>query len=584
MAAIGSAHLGSGAVATANVADSAITEPKLADASVSARALQDDAITQAAISANSIATAALQDAAVTGPKIANSAIGSAHFSTGAVDTASVADSAITEPKLADASVSARTLQDGAVTQAAISANSIATAALQDAAVTGPKLANAAIGSAHLGSGAVATASVADSAITEPKLADASVSSRTLQDGAVTLAALDAATVDTRYATRADGTLTGDVVLGDSEQDTTSVRATLKIESGSPALGKRLTSDAGGHASWQHPNKVVHGFPLAGVSAPAGVMMALQKDGAAKVATRIPRNYFDSAGRLVNGYTSQYASISPTRLAYVYHISPTNKTGIEFYNVDTSTLPGEVVREVTRYPTEVDFIPGSANEIAFGPNRFIFASYNAVGVRVVFFDDLGPGNGVGFTTSETFGSDPFDPQSIAVVDDSTFLLAYHGITTNNPDHQARVVVGRADGTFGVPASLGTEHRTTNPHVAVVNDNTAAVVYLETPSLTGDSVTQLRLVAIGADSSVELGEIASEALIVAPIGIAPLTTDLFVVLLNDDGDRILQLWTNADGALGMIGELNLRASQFGNALSVNSFQTQSSWSSRVSERYS
>jgi len=296
------------------------------------------------------------------------------------------------------------------------------------------------------------------------------------------------------------------------------------------------------------------------------MMALQKDGAAKVATRIPRNYFDSAGRLVNGYTSQYASISPTRLAYVYHISPTNKTGIEFYNVDTSTLPGEVVREVTRYPTEVDFIPGSANEIAFGPNRFIFASYNAVGVRVVFFDDLGPGNGVGFTTSETFGSDPFDPQSIAVVDDSTFLLAYHGITTNNPDHQARVVVGRADGTFGVPASLGTEHRTTNPHVAVVNDNTAAVVYLETPSLTGDSVTQLRLVAIGADSSVELGEIASEALIVAPIGIAPLTTDLFVVLLNDDGDRILQLWTNADGALGMIGELNLRASQFGNALSV------------------
>ena len=113
-----------GGVATANLADDAVTGDKIADNTIHGGALID----------GTIATGKIGDAQVTGDKLSNNA----------VSTGKVADDAITEAKIADGAVDTAQLADDAVTQTKLAEFSVVTAKLANAQVTTAKLADDAV--------------------------------------------------------------------------------------------------------------------------------------------------------------------------------------------------------------------------------------------------------------------------------------------------------------------------------------------------------------------------------------------------------------------------------------------------------
>ena len=78
-----------GTIATANIADDAVTSAKIAD----------DAITSALIADDAITTALIADDAITSALIADNAINSEHYTDGSIDTAHIAATQVTGPKL-----------------------------------------------------------------------------------------------------------------------------------------------------------------------------------------------------------------------------------------------------------------------------------------------------------------------------------------------------------------------------------------------------------------------------------------------------------------------------------------------------
>ena len=90
------------AMMAANVADGAITSPKLAPGAVSINA----------VAVNAIGTPNIADRSITAAKLAPGAVGTSALATSAVSTGNVADGAITSSKLADASVTAAKLAPG----------------------------------------------------------------------------------------------------------------------------------------------------------------------------------------------------------------------------------------------------------------------------------------------------------------------------------------------------------------------------------------------------------------------------------------------------------------------------------------
>ena len=101
-------------VATAMIADDAVTQAKIADDAVGADQLAssavvtasivDDNVTQAKIAAGAVDTTELAADAVTGAKIEDDAVDSEHIAAGAIDTEHIGDNQVTEAKIADNAV------------------------------------------------------------------------------------------------------------------------------------------------------------------------------------------------------------------------------------------------------------------------------------------------------------------------------------------------------------------------------------------------------------------------------------------------------------------------------------------------
>ena len=149
-----------GTVATAGIADDAVTSAKIADDAVVTAAIADDAITSALIADDAVGSAAIADDAITAALIADDAVGSA----------AIADDAITSALIADDAVVTAAIADDAITSALIADDAVVTAAIADDAITSALIADDAVVSAAIADSAVTTALINDDAVTLAKMA------------------------------------------------------------------------------------------------------------------------------------------------------------------------------------------------------------------------------------------------------------------------------------------------------------------------------------------------------------------------------------------------------------------------------
>ena len=169
---------------TENIADDAITGPKIVDGAIVSVKLADGSVTSAKILDGSIAAVDLVDGSVTSIKIVDGAIVESKIADGAVTGDKIADGAVTGDKIANSSISSVKVADGA----------IVTAKLSDGAVTSAKILDGTVVAQDLEDGAIITIKVADGAITTEKIADGAVTTSKIGNGAVTSTKLAAGAI------------------------------------------------------------------------------------------------------------------------------------------------------------------------------------------------------------------------------------------------------------------------------------------------------------------------------------------------------------------------------------------------------
>lgn len=171
--------IGTGAVGTVQLADTAVTGAKVADGAISSQRLALNSVAAGHVQAGAIGGIQLADGAVSSSKLASSSVASANLQAGAVGTGQLADGSVTGAKLAANSVAAQSISPGAV----------GPAQLAEGAVANSKIAPNAVATANLQAAAVGTVQMADGSVTEAKLAPGAVTSAVMAPGAVGAAQL-----------------------------------------------------------------------------------------------------------------------------------------------------------------------------------------------------------------------------------------------------------------------------------------------------------------------------------------------------------------------------------------------------------
>lgn len=119
-----------------------------------------------------VATAGIADDAITAAKIATGAVGADEIAANAVGASELADDAVDTAAIVNLAVTTGKINDLAVTAGKLAADSVTTAKILDANVTAGKLASDSVTTAKILDSNVTTAKIADSNVTLAKLASA----------------------------------------------------------------------------------------------------------------------------------------------------------------------------------------------------------------------------------------------------------------------------------------------------------------------------------------------------------------------------------------------------------------------------
>ncbi len=204
------------AVTAAKIANSTITATQIANATITGAKLVNDTVTATQIAANAITaseladdavdTAAIADLAVDNARIANTTIAygklnlsdgdipGAKIAAGGITATQLATNSVTATELADNAVDANAIASGVITGAKIASNTIAAGNIVNNTITSTQIANGAIGNAQIAAGAI-DASKLSGALAATSIADDAVSTQKIQDDAVDSSKLAANAVD-----------------------------------------------------------------------------------------------------------------------------------------------------------------------------------------------------------------------------------------------------------------------------------------------------------------------------------------------------------------------------------------------------
>ena len=136
--------------------------------------LAENAVTNLKIASSAVDTSELANGAVTSTKLDDNAVSVGKIVNGAVNTSKLADDAVTTVKIADSNVTTAKIADDNITLAKMAANSVGTNAIIDLSVTTDQLAVSSVSSAKIQIGAVVSSKLADDAVTTAKIADDAV--------------------------------------------------------------------------------------------------------------------------------------------------------------------------------------------------------------------------------------------------------------------------------------------------------------------------------------------------------------------------------------------------------------------------
>lgn len=183
-----------GSITATEIADDAITTPKLVAGAVVAGKIAANAVTAGTIAAGAVTANELAANSVTAGKIAAGAISATELAAGAVTTAKLAANAVTANEIAANAITAGKISTGAVTADKVAANAITAGKIAAGAVSATEIAAGAITTAKLAANAVTANEIAANAITAGKIAAGAVSATEIAAGAVTTAKLAAGAV------------------------------------------------------------------------------------------------------------------------------------------------------------------------------------------------------------------------------------------------------------------------------------------------------------------------------------------------------------------------------------------------------
>lgn len=148
-----------GTIATAQIADAAVTAAKIGAA----------AVEEAKIAAGAVVEAKLGAAAVTTAKLANLAVTDAILAAGAVTTTKITDTAVTSAKIAANTIVAGNIAAGTITTTEIAANTIVAGDIAAGTITATEIAAATITGAKIAALTIAAGNIAANAIETDKI-------------------------------------------------------------------------------------------------------------------------------------------------------------------------------------------------------------------------------------------------------------------------------------------------------------------------------------------------------------------------------------------------------------------------------